>query len=163
MKEQYIRLESATVQALVVPDSAAAAQLAMHGGHSGSLREAAQMADPSLTVEEITVTYPNQDPRWQPLEAMFMRMQAGEWVGPQPVRDGFQFLQLVSKQQSTQTYEGLPDMLKQQMASNAFEYKREARFQQYCDSLRVSLKPVKLADNLARLEWPVPQPIDVGR
>lgn len=163
MKQQYIRLESATVQTLVVPDSAAAAALAVHGGHGGAtLRDAAQMADPSWVVEETTVRYPTEDPRWVQFEAMFIRMQPGEWAGPQPVANGFQFYQLQSKQQSTQTFEALPDMIKQQLASNAFEYKREARFQQYCDSLRVSLKPVKMPENLAKLEWPVPQPLDVG-
>jgi len=163
MKQQYVRLESATFQTLVVPDSAAAAALAMHGGHTGTLREAAQMADPTWTVEETTVKYPTEDPRWQPLEPMFMRMHPNEWAGPQPVAGGFQFFQLLSKQQSMQTFEALPDMLKQQLASNAFEFKREVRFQQYCDSLRVSLKPVKLPENLAKLEWPVPKPLDVGR
>lgn len=163
MKSQYIRLESATVLSLVVADSTVAMKIAMHGGHAGTLREAAQMADPSLVVEEATVRYPTEDPRWLPLEAMFMRMQPGEWSGPEPVADGYRFLQLVSKDQSTQTYEGLPDMLKQQMASNAFEYKREARFQQYCDSLRASLRPEKLPANLAKLTWPVPGTLDVGR
>ncbi|MEO5989802.1 MAG: peptidylprolyl isomerase [Candidatus Eisenbacteria bacterium] len=162
-KQQYIRLESATVLTLVVPDTAMASRISMHGGHSGTLRDAARMADPGLVVDESTVTYPTQDPRWQPLEAMFMRMQPGEWAGPEPVANGFQFIQLVSKQQSTQTFEAMPDALKQQFASNAFELKREARFQQYCDSLRVRLKPVKLPENLARLEWPVAQPLDVGR
>ena len=94
---------------------------------------------------------------------MFARMQPGEWAGPQPVANGFEFVQLQSKQQSAQSFESLPDMLKQQLASNAFEMKRDVRFQQYCDSLRTSLRPVVHPENLAKLEWPVPQPLDVGR
>lgn len=163
MKQQYIRLESATILTLVVPDTAMATKISTHGGHTGTLRDAAQMTDPSLVVDESTAVFPTEDPRWQPLEAMFIRMQPGEWAGPEQVANGYRFIQLVSKQQSTQTFEAMPDILKQQFASNAFELKREGRFQQYCDSLRTTLKSVKLPENLAKLEWPVPQPLDVGR
>jgi hypothetical protein len=41
--------------------------------------------------------------------------------------------------------------------------KRDVRFQQYCDSLRTALHPVVHPENLAKLEWPIPQPLAVGR
>ena len=162
MKSQYQRLDQAHVLTLVVADSAMARTITLHGGHSGTLREAAAMVDPALVVEESTIAFPTQDPRWEPMEQMFLRMQPTEWAGPQPVANGLLFVQLLDKRQSEQDFATLPPQLQQQLATNAFEMKREVRFKEYCDSLRVALKPARFEANLAPLEWPVPQPIDVG-
>lgn len=154
-QEQYPKLDRATVSYIVVPDSAKAVAIGMHGGHGGgTLAAAVTMADPSLSATTREITYPASDPEWQKMRDTFTRMNPGEWMGPERVVDGWRLLQLVSKSQTPMAFEEIPPALKQGLTNNAVEMGREARFRQYTDSLMTAIRPVPIPDALKRLPWP---------
>lgn len=162
MKEQYIRLEQVDIEWIDVADSALAAGIAKHGAHAGTLTEAVAMQDASLTVNRERVTFPTPDPRWSLLEAMFIRMQPGEWAGPDRVDGGWRLLMLADKVQVTQDFEQLPPPLRENMRRAAEEMKRDRFFVAFADSVQRTAGVKRFPERLAKLPWPVPPPLTAG-
>jgi hypothetical protein len=161
MKANYEQLDRAHIQFVVVADSAKAAQIAMHGGHSGTLAQAVAMADPSLQAQDVTVTFPSNDPELMTLQGRLLRMAPGDWAGPEPVTGGWRLLQLQDKVQGPREFEQLaPDVI-QSVAANAWEMTRNRHFELYLDSLKTVFKPTPVPENLARIAWPLARPAGV--
>lgn len=163
MREQFIRLESADIQWIELPDSALAADIARHGGHSGSLQEAVAMKDASLTAQAERVTFPTADPRWSLLEAMFIRMKPGEWAGPDRVEGGWRLVALVDKRQTSQDFEKLPPPLQENLRRAAEELKRDRYFVAFADSVQRAVGVQRFERRLAAIPWPVPPPLGATR
>ncbi|MBI5168014.1 MAG: peptidyl-prolyl cis-trans isomerase [Candidatus Eisenbacteria bacterium] len=161
MKANYEQLDRAHLQFVVVPDSAKAAQIAMHGGHSGTLAEAVAMADPSLKAMDVTVTFPSNDPELMTLQGRLLRMAPGDWAGPEQVAGGWRLLQLQDKVQGPREYGQLSPEVVQSVKANAWEMARNRHFELYLDSLRTVFKPTPVPENLARVAWPLPRPVGV--
>ncbi len=162
MKANYEQLDRAHIQFVVVADSAKAAQIAMHGGHSGTLVQAVAMADPSLQAQDVTVTFPTNDPDLMPLQGRLLRMAPGDWAGPEPVTGGWRLLQLQDKVQGPREFEQLaPDVI-QSVAANAWEMTRNRHFELYLDSLKTVFKPTPVPENLAKIAWPMARPAGVN-
>lgn len=163
MKANYEQLDRARVQYLVLPDSAQMAAIAKHGGHSGTLADAVRMADPTLPVKDVVVTFPNTDPEMMALQNRILRMAPGDWAGPEPTPSGWRILQLISKVQGAREFEQISPEMAQSVAANAYEQSRNRHFELYLDSLKTVFKPTAVPENLARIPWPIPEPITAGR
>lgn len=161
MKDQYIRLEHVDLQWIDVADSALAASIARHGAHAGTLAEAVAMQDATLRVNTERVTFPTPDPRWSLLEAMFIRMQPGEWAGPDRVEGGWRLLMLADKRQVTQDFEQLPPPLRENMVRAAEELKRDRYFIAFADSVQQAVGVKRFPERLAKLPWPLPEALSL--
>lgn len=159
MKEQYIRLEHADIEWIELADSALASSIAKHGGHAASMQEALTMNDASLTANAEHVRFPTQDARWAALEAMFIRMQPGEWSGPERVADGWRLLRMTSKQQVAQDFEKLPPPLRENLVRAADELRRDRYFVAFADSVQQAVGVKRFPKRLASIPWPLPPPI----
>ena len=155
VKAQFPMLKQAHVLWLADADSAKAFAVVRHVGHGGgTLRDAVQMADSSLTVKEETIAFPTQDTLWAALQTRFARMSPTEFTGPEPSPIGWRIVQLLDKQQESMPYEQLPEQVKQSLSGRVYDLAREKAFNTYVDSLRSVLKPIPVPENLARLRWP---------
>ncbi len=162
MKGNYEQLDRARVQFVVVPDSAKAAQIAMHGGHSGTLAQAVAMADPSLKAMDVVLSFPTNDPDLMALQGRLLRMAPGDWAGPEQVAGGWRLLQLQDKVQGPREFDQLAPDVVQSVKANAWEMARNRHFELYLDSLRTVFKPTPVPENLARVAWPLPRPAGVN-
>jgi peptidyl-prolyl cis-trans isomerase C len=163
MKGQYQQLQRANVQWVVLPDSASVSRLAMHAGRGGTLQEAVRMAGLSVPVHQEVLAFPTSDPNWVTMRETLMRMQPGQWAGPEQLPGGFRIFQLTDKVQGELTLDKLTPDMRASLESNALQMAREQRLVQYTDSLQAALRPNLYVENLASLPWPPPAPIDVGR
>jgi len=155
LKGHFTRLGDVRVASVVVADSSTLRKLIRIGANVRSLVEAAKQADPSLSVSDTTVHYPNDDPAWNALVAMFTQMQPGAWYGPEPLVHGWRILQMVDKTVIQQAFEELPPAMQQNIAGSAADLAREARFRQFTDSLSRAYLPVIDRQQMAKLPWPV--------
>jgi len=155
VRHLYTKLEAARVAILDLTDSLAVERVLAQKATATSLAEAAKNVDPSLEVKETTIKFPNDDQEWQVLAAMFTREQPGSWYGPEQRAKGWRFIQLLDKQMSEQKFEELPQGLQQNIASSAGELARDARFNQFTDSLSAAFHPVVDRARIAKLPWPV--------
>ena len=155
VRHLYTKLEAARVAILDVTDSLAVERVLAQKATATSLAEAAKNVDPSLEVKEATIKFPNDDQEWQVLAAMFTREQPGSWYGPEQRAKGWRFIQLLDKQMNEQKFEELPQGLQQNIASSAGELARDARFNQFTDSLSAAFHPVVDRARIAKLPWPV--------
>jgi len=152
----FIRLDGVRLLTVVLPDSASAAQLMLHVGHAGTLREAAAMAAPEARVREQQVRFPTDDAPWDRLQPAFVGMAPGEYSGPHRVDAGWMVMQLRSKDQRLQSFEDLPESSLRVLEGEALDLAREARLTALTDSLRRVI-PVRLwPDRLRRVVWPAP-------
>lgn len=156
LKNHFTRLGDVRVATVVVADSSTLLKLIHAGASVRSLADAAKHVDPSLTVSDTTVHYPNDDAGWNTLVAMFTQMQPGAWYGPEPLARGWRVMQMVDKTVIQQAFEDLPPATQQNIASSAAELARDARFRQFTDSLARAYMPVVDRPLLAKLPWPVP-------
>jgi len=164
VRKQYTKLDMARVALLEVTDSTFAERVQKQHSSSPMLADAAKAVDPSLKVTVQDVHYPSTDANWQVLQAMFTSQQPGAWYGPERTPKGWRFLQLVDKQMSEEKFEELPQGLQQNIAGAASELARDQRFNEYTDSLKTAFRPVVDTAAIARMPWPVPQPVaDGGR
>jgi hypothetical protein len=152
----YARLESARVAILDVPDSSVALRVLQARPSARLLADAAKQVDPALQVTETTVKFPTDDPEWSVHAMMFTQQQPGSWSGPEPRPEGMRFLQLLDKQMAEQQFEELPPAVQQNIASSAGELARDARFNEFTDSLATAFRPVVDRALIAKLPWPVP-------
>ncbi len=155
VKPQFTRLQSARVAVFETPDSVLVMRVAGAGGLSGPLADAVKKVDPTLAVRVTDVRYPSDDPAWAVLQAMFTQQQPGAWFGPEKAATGWRILQLVDKTVAQQTWEELPEPLRQNIAGSAAELARDARFEQFTDSLTAAYQPRVDEKAIARLPWPV--------
>ncbi len=155
LKSRFTRLGDVRVATVVVADSSTLLKLVHAGANLRSLAEAAKQVDPSLTVSDTTVHYPNDNAGWNTLVAMFTQMQPGAWYGPEPLAHGWRVMQMVDKTVIQQAFEDLPPATQQNIASSAAELARDARFRQFTDSLTRAYMPVVDRPLLAKLPWPV--------
>jgi parvulin-like peptidyl-prolyl isomerase len=155
LKDRFTRLGDVRVASVVVADSSTLLKLIHTGANVRSLTEAVKQVDSSLAVTDTTVHYPNNDPGWNTLVAMFTQMQPGAWYGPEPLAHGWRILQMVDKTVIQQSFEELPPATQQNIAGSAAELGREARFRQFTDSLSRAYMPVIDRPLLAKLPWPV--------
>ena len=162
MKGNFARLAQVKVTSVVVADTAMAAKLVRQGQQTRSLAEAAKLVDPSLEVRDTTVDYPTTSVAWNTMLAMFTRMQPGAWFGPEALAHGWRVIQMVDKTMVQQSFEELAPAMQQNIASSASELARDARFQQFTDSLTQVYKPVVDHALLAKLPWPVKAAGDAG-
>jgi len=160
VKAQYPRVERATVEWLVVPDSAAAATLAMQAG--GTLEASAKAAGFTQAVHRETIHYPTQDAAWAPMRLTFVRMQPGQRTGPERLADGWKVIQLVDKVQAPTEFDELPPALQGNFASNAWQMARDMRLTQFTDSLRRIVNPEEITANLRHVPWPPPPVAGTG-
>ena len=164
VKEQYQQVSRANIQWVIVPDSATAARIASHGGHGGgTIEDAVRMAGAPVQVHREVVNYPTSDPNWVTMRETLARMQPGEWAGPERLREGFKFMQVIDKVQGAVTFENLTPDLRMNLEANAWQMAREQRLTQYADSLQAAIRPNVFAENLRDVPWPPPTTIDVGR
>lgn len=164
VKNQYQQVSRANVQWAIVPDTATAARIAAYGGPGGgTLEDAVRMAGANVRVHREVVSYPTSDPNWVSMRETLARMQPGEWAGPERLREGVKFMQVIDKVQGTISFENLTPDLRTNLEANAWQMAREQRLTQYTDSLRQALQPNLYAENLRFVPWPPPAPIDVGR
>lgn len=163
VKGQYQQVSRADVQWVIVPDSATAARIGTHGGHGGgTLEDAVRMAGANVPVHHEVVNYPTSDPNWITMRETLARMQPGEWAGPERLREGWKFMQVIGKVQGPVTFENLTPDLRSNLLQNAWQVARERRLTQYTDSLRAAYRPEVFADNLRDVPWPPPATLDVG-
>ena len=163
VRHQYTKLDLAKVAMLEVADSTVADRVQKQHASTPMLADAAKHVDASLKVTVQDVHYPNPDPNWQVLQAMFTSLQPGAWYGPERTPKGWRLVQLVDKQMSEQKFEELPQGLQQNIAGAAGELARDQRFNEFTDSLATAFKPVIDTVAIAKLPWPVPMPADGGR
>jgi peptidyl-prolyl cis-trans isomerase C len=163
LKGHFTRLGDVRVASVVVADSSTLRKLIRTGVNVRSLAEAAKQTEPSLSVSDTTVHYPNDDPAWNAMAPMFTQMQPGAWYGPEPLAHGWRILQMVDKTVIQQAFETLPPATQQNIASSAAELARDARFRQFTDSLSRAYLPVIDREQLAKLPWPVLATVDASR
>ena len=155
---QYQRLDAVHIARVLVPDSASAAALSQHAMHAGSLRDAVAMAGISAPVEEETIRYPTENPRWKIHDAMFMSMVPGQWSAPLRTESGWIVLQLLDKQQFDQSFDRLPPAIRKHLEEEALARMRDAKLEAVTDSLRRTVKPVEVhPERLSRIPWPLPE------
>ncbi len=155
---QYQRLDAVHVARVLLPDSAAAAALTQHAMHAGSLRQAVTMAGITAPVEEETIRYPTENPRWKIYDAMFLSMVPGQWSAPLRTDSGWIVLQLLDKQQFDQSFDKLPPAIRKHLEEEALARMRDARLEAVTDSLRRTVKPVEIhPERLSRIPWPLPE------
>lgn len=160
---QYQQVSRANIQWVILPDSATAARIGMHGGHGGAtLEEAVRRAGVQAIVHHEVVNYPTSDPNWITMRETLARMQPGEWAGPEHLREGFRLMQVVGKAQEPLTFENLTPDLRANLLQNAMQLAQEQRLARYTDSLQSLVRPVLLTENLRSVPWPPPATIDVG-
>jgi peptidyl-prolyl cis-trans isomerase C len=163
VKGQYQQVQRANVQWAIVPDSATTARVAELGRRPGAtLEEAVRGAGARVQVHREVVSYPNADPAWVSMRDALSRMQPGEWAGPERVREGFRFMQVIDKVQGPVTFENLTGDLRANLEANALQIAREQRLEQYTDSLKSAIRTEVFAANLRSVPWPPPGTIDVG-
>lgn len=155
VKPQFQRLETAHVAVYTTPDSAMVMSVARMGQSSGSLVESVKRVDSPGKVVETDVKFPNPDPAWEALTAMFTQQQPGAWFGPEKRANDWRIIQLMDKTMAQQQWEELPAGLQQNIAASAGELARDQRFQQYTDSLATAFKPRMHEDRIAKLPWPI--------
>jgi parvulin-like peptidyl-prolyl isomerase len=155
VRHLYPKLDAAHVVILELADSAAAWRVLDQKPTTPLLADAARKVDPALKVTETTIHYPNTDPDWTTLTAMFTQQQAGAWYGPEKRAKGWRFIQLLDKQMGEQKFEDLPPPLQQNIAGSAGELARDERFNVFTDSLATAFHPVVDRELIAKLAWPV--------
>jgi parvulin-like peptidyl-prolyl isomerase len=163
LKGRFTRLGDVQLASVVVPDSSTLMKLVQVGRNERSLAAAAKQVDAALVVRDSTVHYPNNDPGWNALIAMFTQMQPGAWYGPEPVAGGWRIIQMVDKNVVQQAFEDLPPATQQNITSSAAELARDARFRQFTDSLAQAYMPVIDRTVVAKLPWPVRAPGTAGQ
>ena len=163
MKSRFTKLTAVHITSVSLPDSGMVAKLVQQGGSTRSLADAAKALDPSLAVTDTVIHYPGSDPAWTAFEAMFTQLRPGAWYGPEPIADPatgravrWRVIQLLNKVVAQQAFEELPAPTQQNIASSAAELARDARFQQFADSLERAYQPVVNRDLLPKLAWPGP-------
>ena len=157
---QYPKLQAARIQSITIPDSAAALALTRHGGHAGSLIEAAKMMGLGDRATEQRVTFPPQDHVWQVLQPQILMMSNGEWAGPLHVPGGWLVFEVVEKETQAQGFDQLTDAERRSVEQLALEMKRDQRLTFVTDSLRAATRPFEVhAEELARIPWP-PSPVN---
>jgi peptidyl-prolyl cis-trans isomerase C len=154
-RTQFARLTSAHVVSVTLPDSAAAATLAVQTAHTQGLREAASAAGLGGQVREDQLTFPAESPLWTQFESHLSAMRPGQAAGPFETPNGWLLLQLLDKRQDAPAFEALPASAHTQLQGVALEIKREARLAALTDSLRRVLGPVVVhEERLRRVPWP---------
>jgi parvulin-like peptidyl-prolyl isomerase len=155
---QYQRLDAVHIARVLLPDSASAAALGQHAMHVGTLREAANMAGVTAPVEEETIHYPTENPRWKTYDAMFMSMVPGQWSAPLRTDSGWIVLQLLDKQQFEQSFDKLPPAVRKHLEEEALARIRDAKLVAVTDSLRRTVKPLEIhPERLSHIPWPLPE------
>ena len=152
---QFPQLEAAHLQSITLADSAAALELTRHGGHSGSLLQAAKMMGLEARVTDERVTFPAADPVWQALEPQMVMMSQGEWAGPMRVQGGWRVFELLEKKSRAQDFDRLSEAERRGVEQMALEMKRDQRLTSVTDSLRLVTRPFEVHEaELARIPWP---------
>lgn len=162
--QAFVQVNAVKVRTLAVPDSAAAVALAEHAGHGTTTTLAALAAmlpaplKATSKVVEHDIKYPTKDEMWSGLQTAFTTLNPGDVRGPMRTpKDGWMFLELVKKDQSTQPYDKLSPDLQHALAQEALELKRDKRLSTFTDSLRTAAKIEIYHDRLKKIPWPVPR------
>ena len=163
VKDQYAKLDTSVVAVLELADSAKAEAISRARATFPLLAEAAKRVDPALEVKQTIVLYPRDEATWGNFQAMFTSQPTGFWFGPEKLGSGWRLLQLVRKTTLEQPFDALPAGLQKSIAGNAGELARDARFNQFTDSLAAAFHPIVDRELAAKLPWPPPPPLDVGR
>jgi len=160
--KSFIRLDAVKLRTLTVPDSAAAMSLVPKPDDRSALplrelmKKLPAAAQTRSKLVEREVKYPNKDPLWSQLQAVFMGLETGDVRGPMRLPEGWTFFEVISKQQGMQTLEQLPPQIKQALTQEAIDAKRDQRLAAFTDSLRHATKVEIFHDRLKAIPWPVP-------
>ncbi len=162
---QLERLSAARLLWVAFPDSAAAAAVLEHAGHSGTLADAVAMASPGTSATEERLTFPSADPLWSALSGEIGAMAPLQYRGPFPSPRGWMVFQLLGKQQARVPFEELPPGARQALETEALELAREAKLRAFVADLRARI-PVQVNEQrLGAIPWPVaapPNPLALG-
>ncbi|MBI1798207.1 MAG: peptidyl-prolyl cis-trans isomerase [Candidatus Eisenbacteria bacterium] len=152
---QYQRLLAVRIQRVAFDDSAGSDRLLRHGGHSGTLRDAAKMAGMEDKVVEERVSFPNPDPLWKAMEPNLQSMSIGEWAGPVKTAQGWNVLQVIDKEMLPLTFEALSPAIQQGLRQEAIGMIRDRRLAAVTDSLKRITRPFEVhPEVLKRVPWP---------
>jgi peptidyl-prolyl cis-trans isomerase C len=155
---QLERLSEARLLWIAYPDSASAAAVLQHAGHSGTLAEAVAMASPGTTATEERLTFPSADPLWAALSGEITAMAPLQYRGPFPSPRGWMLFQLLDKRQEGVPFAELPPGARQALETEALELAREARLRALIAELRARI-PVQVNEKrLGAIAWPVAAP-----
>ena len=163
LKGRFTHISDVHVVSVVLTDSSQIMKLVHAGQQSHQLADAAKAVSPTLAILDTTVNYPNNDPTWNAMLALFTQLQPGSWYGPESIEGGWKVIQLINKTVVQQQFADLPPATQQNITSSAAELARNTRFEQFTDSLARAYKPQVDRALLAKLPWPVKPPLTVGR
>lgn len=158
VRGDYQKLDAIKLETVTLTDSALAAAVMAHGGQSPDLAAALAMANARAPVIVPTVRYPNDDPTWQMLQATFMSLPAGQFVGPVRTPRGWLIARIVSKQQRPSEFDELEPMLRDAVTRQAEERRRDEALRKVVDHLRRLYQPELHPERLKKVEWPVAPP-----
>ena len=151
-----MRLESVTVQTMILPDSEAAERMAARARTAPSLRSTILLASPNLQVQETVVRFPNSDSVWKDMEPELRQMPEGSIGLPRAVGSHWLVFQLVSKHLFEPTLESLTSDTQDAVRAEALQHARERRLIEYTDSLRKTIPVREYRDRLRSVPWPGP-------
>jgi len=161
IKGRFTKLTDVHVNMVMLPDSALIPKLVQQGAGVRPMADVMRAVNPSLTVVDTVIHYPNADPTWNMYQALFTQLQNGQWYGPEPIVDPgsgratrWRMLQIVTKTVVQQQFEELPQPTQQNIASSAGEMARDRRFQQFTDSLDRAYQPFVNKELVPKLPWP---------
>jgi len=161
IRGQFQKLDEVVLETALLADSAAAQTVMMHAGHSPDLAAALAMAQVTAPVKLETIHYPNHDANWQMLQATFMSLPAGQYVGPTLTPEGWLLVHIVSKQQRPSEFNELEPMLKQAVTQQAEEKRRDDALRRVVEHLKRLHHPVTHPERLDRIPWPI-EPVPVA-
>jgi hypothetical protein len=148
------RLQSATVQTILLPDSAAASRVIELARNAPTLRDAILHSSAGLQVREETLSFPSPDPFWESLERQLVGLAPMSYGPPVRGPQGWLVYQLISKNERGQTFEDLPPEIQSMLQTQATELARERRLNELTDSLRKRVPVREYPERLKQIPWP---------
>lgn len=154
VKARYPMLRAVRVRYVASADTAALMRVLGLRGRM-PLADAARAA--GLATQDAAVAFPAQDVFWSQAQGAFAPMQAGEWTEPMPdmMNHVYRITELLSKEQGPVEWEQLPPQTQQKFAQSIEQKARQERYLAFVDSVRTSVRPVEMPENLTSLPWPM--------
>jgi parvulin-like peptidyl-prolyl isomerase len=154
--QSFVRVGSATIEHVLLPDSISAARLVERARTAASLRDAMAGAAPGLQPREELVRYPSRDSVWTNLRGALRGMRPGDLGAPIRTARGWRVYRLVSKEMGMEPYETLPPNIQQALHEEATEQARERRLIDLTNWLRRTIPVTEHRERLKEIHWPLP-------
>ncbi len=150
------RLQSATLDVVEFPDSAAAAAFTAHGAHARALRAAAAMIPGAPPVRAIDLSFPAADSDWARVQPALSAMRQGDALGPIGVSQGrWRIFQMLDKHMVIPPFDSLDVNTRNSLQQEAGDLGRERRLLQLVQDLRLTYRTRVYPERLRRVRWPV--------